>query len=57
MLIARFPSKSQVALIQDAEEKLRAALQIWLDGGKDETASLLIDACTDLYNVADSLAQ
>lgn len=56
-LVARFPSESQVALVHDAEEKLRVALEMWLGGEKDVSAALLVRACTHLYDFADAVSR
>jgi hypothetical protein len=56
-LIDRFPSASQIALVHDAEVKLRVALKMWQTGRKDAATSLIVDACVCLYDLADVLSQ
>lgn len=54
-LVALFPSTSEIALIHDAEEKLRVALHMWSSEEKDLATSLVVNACADLYRLVNSL--
>ena len=52
-----FPSLSKIALLHDAEEKLKVALYLWRNGQRDVVTSLVSNACLDLYRVAKSLSE
>ena len=54
-LAARFPSLLDMALIHDAEQKVKAAQYMWNIGRQTSTTSLLADACLDLYNLVEAL--
>ncbi len=57
MLVSRFPSTSQVALVHDAEDQLRVALKMWRSGDRSDAVALVVTACVCLYNAADALSQ
>jgi membrane-bound metal-dependent hydrolase YbcI (DUF457 family) len=56
-LVQRFPSSSEIALVHDAEEKLRVALHFWKEGHREFTTSLAVAACVDLYNLVQALCK
>ena len=56
-LLDKFPSRSEMALIHDAEEKLRIADHMWTTGQENLATCLILDACEMLYTLADAISR